>query len=44
MRERSSPCSFMSSMRAAGSRKPGRARIGLPKISRVLKPSGLPFR
>ena len=44
MSARSSPCSFMSSSRGAGSRKAGMERIGSPKISRRLFPSGLPFR
>ena len=44
MRARSMPCSSISSTRAAGSRKAGMARIGSPKISRRLLPSGLPMR
>ncbi len=44
IRARSIPCSFISSMRDAGSRKAGMAFIGSPKISRRLFPSGLPSR
>ena len=44
MRARSRPCSSISSMRASGSRNAGMARIGSPKISRRLLPSGLPLR
>ena len=44
MSARSMPCSSISSMRGAGSRKAGMARIGSPKISRRLLPSGLPLR
>ena len=44
MSARSMPCSSISSTRGAGSRKAGIARIGSPKISRRLLPSGLPWR
>ena len=44
MSARSMPCSSISSMRGAGSRNAGMARIGSPKISRRLFPSGLPLR
>ena len=44
IRARSMPCSSISWSRAAGSRKAGIDRIGSPKISRRLFPSGLPIR
>ncbi len=43
MRARSSPSSSMSSSRGWGSLKAGRARMGLPMISRRDLPSGFPL-
>ena len=42
IRARSTPNSSMRASRGSGSRNAGRARIGLPRISRRVLPSGLP--
>ena len=42
--DRSTPSSFISSIRGAGSRKAGMLRIGSPTSSRYDLPSGFPLR